>query len=51
MIRIQHKCLITGIELACLSAMTMQNRAAEKQFSFNKDIQDCFRKDAENGRG
>ncbi len=39
MIRIRHRCLITGMALACLSAMITKNRAAEKQFSFNKDIQ------------
>ncbi len=51
MIRIQHKCLVTGVVLACLLAMITHNRSAEKQFSFNKDFRDCFRKRVENGEG
>jgi len=39
MIHIQHKCFVACVALACVLAMLTQSPAAEKQFSFDKDIQ------------
>ncbi len=38
MIRIQHKYFVVGMALACMLIFLMQSPAAEKQFSFDKDI-------------